>query len=158
MWRRMWVDGTDHFDRWWPEAYRVVTNYGSGMLMTGTSEWTDYGVSSVLTPHLCNRFGVAARVQGMQRFYALLLCADGKARLVKAMDGETVLAEAPFAWTLGQGYTFDLQVSGSRLRGSINGKGVLEAVDDQDVLGGGGIALVCTDGRMGANEVTVKRA
>jgi hypothetical protein len=154
LWRRVWVDGTDHYDRWWPEAYRVVVNYGTGLLITGTREWADYRVSSTLTPHMCQRFGVAARVQGMKRYYALLLCADGKARLIKALGGETVLAEVNRACEFGQPYDFALQMSGARIRGWIDGTLIADVQDD--ALAGGGIALVCTEGRVGADAVSVE--
>ena len=129
--------------------------YGTSLLMTGTREWTDYTVSSLLTPHLCSRFGLAARAQGLQRFYALLLCSDGKARLIKALDGEIVLAEIPFEWHLGETYSFELTVTGSQIRGSINEYLVVDVSDQQDVLTGGCIALVCSEGRMGTDSVRV---
>ena len=52
--------------------------------------------------------GIAARVQGLRRYYALLLCDDGKARLIKALDGDTVLAEAEFPWRQGSIHDFQL--------------------------------------------------
>ncbi len=157
MWRRMWVDATDHFDRWWTESYRVVSDKGTGLLLTGSREWTDYDVRATLTPHICTRFGIAARTQGLERFYALLLCADGMARLIKALDGETVLAESPFEWQLGDAYAFELTVVGSRIQGCINGRVAVAATDELAPLRDGGIALVCADGRMGTNEVIVSR-
>ena len=65
MWRRAFVDGIDHYDRWWGEAFRMVQNVGTGLLIQGTRDWRNYRVSSSITPHLCQRFGVAARVQGI---------------------------------------------------------------------------------------------
>jgi hypothetical protein len=165
MWRRAWVDGTDHYDRWWPETYRVVVNYGTGLLITGTREWTDYRVSSAITPHLCSRFGLGARVQGMRRYYALLLCVNdgaspsgvgGKARLIRALDGEMTLAEVDFAWEFGQPYVFTLQVEGARIQGWINDQLIADARDD--TLTSGGVALVCAEGRMGTDAVTVEPA
>jgi ADP-ribosylglycohydrolase len=155
MWRRAWVDGTDHYDRWWPEAYRVVVNYGTGLLITGTREWTDYRVSSTITPHLCVRFGLGARVQGMRRYYALLLCNDGKARLIKALDGETVLGEKDFTWEFGKPYASTLQVEGSRIQGWIDDRLMFDVQDNERPLAGGGVALVCTEGRMGTDAVTI---
>jgi ADP-ribosylglycohydrolase len=154
MWQRVFVDGTDHYDRWWPEAYRVVVNYGTGLLITGAREWTDYRIASTLTPHLCQSFGIAARVQGMKRYYALLLCVDGKARLVRACDGECVLAEVGFEWEFGKPNAFLLQATGTRIQGWIDD--VLIADVQDDALTGGGIALVCTEGRVGADSVTVE--
>jgi hypothetical protein len=155
LWRRAWVDGTDHYDRWWPEAYRVVVNYGTGLLITGTREWKDYRVSSTLTPHMCQRFGIAARVQGMRRYYALLLCADQKARLIRALDGETLLAEADFAWELGRPNAFSLQIADTHIQAWIDS--VLVADVEDGALAGGGIALICTEGRAGTDSVTIER-
>ena len=72
MWRRAWVNGTDTF--WsFAETYRVIHNQGRGMIMQGTRDWTDYAVEADVTPHLVTSAGLAARVQGMRRYYALLL-------------------------------------------------------------------------------------
>ncbi len=87
MWRRAWVDGVDDYSAWSPEAYRLVQNHGTGLLIQGTREWTDYRVAADVTPHLVTSAGVGARVQGLRRYHALPLCDDGKARLVKALMG-----------------------------------------------------------------------
>ncbi len=102
MWRKAWVNGVDIFgERWWPDPYRLVQNEGRGLLMQGTCEWIDYQANSTVTIHLAKAAGIAARVQGLRRYYAILLCDDGKARLIKALDGDNVLAEVDFPWTAG---------------------------------------------------------
>jgi len=100
VWRRAWIDGVDQWEQRWPEAYRLVQNHGTGLLIQGTRAWTDYRVTTTITPHLATAVGIGARVQGMRRYYALLLCNDGVARLVKALDGETVLAQMGVRHTL----------------------------------------------------------
>ena len=156
MWRRAFVDGIDQYDRWWNEAFRLVQNVGTGLLIQGTRDWHDYRVSSAITPHLCQRFGVAARVQGMARYYALLLCVDGGARLVKALDGESVLAEAHYKWTYGKAYDLMLEVSGKRIVGSVNGKVLFDVQDDDRPLLEGAIGLVITEGRAATDAVMVE--
>lgn len=156
MWRRAWVNGVDQFEERWPEAYRLVQNSGRGLLMQGTREWADYQVSATLTPHLAKAAGLAARVQGLRRYYALLLCDDGKARLVKALDGDHVLAETDFAWHFGAPYEFELQVVGSYLTAGINGQTLFRVEDTSRPLTGGGIALVCEEGRIATEAVTVE--
>jgi len=49
-----------------------------------------------VTPILMARGGIGIRAQGMRRYYALLLCDDNKVRLVKALDGDQIMAEADF--------------------------------------------------------------
>ncbi len=160
MWRRAWVDAVDSFDPRWPEAFRIVQNRGRGLLMTGTREWRNYTVQSALTLHLCTAAGIAARVQGMRRYYALLLCRDaggnGVARLVRALDGDTVLAEAPFAWEYGETRKFQLRVTGNRIRAAIDSleESLFDVTDD--ALDGGGVALVVEEGRVMSDAVIVQ--
>jgi ADP-ribosylglycohydrolase len=158
LWRSAWVNGVDQCERWYPESFRLMQNHGTGLLIHGTREWTDYCVSAVITPHMVKSAGLAARVQGMRRYYALLLGDNGQARLVKALDGETVLAEIDFAWQFGGSYELSLQVVGSHLEAAIDGR-PLFAVDDADrPLTSGGIALVCEEGRMATDAVVVSPA
>ncbi|MYC94196.1 MAG: ADP-ribosylglycohydrolase family protein [Caldilineaceae bacterium SB0661_bin_32] len=159
MWRRAWVNGVDSYDFWWPESFRLVQNRGRGLLSTGTREWRAYEVKSEITLHLCSSAGIAARVQGMRRYYALLLSRSeegrGVARVVRALDGDTVLAEADFPWNYGEKHTFALRVEGDRLRGCIDDlEGPLFDVTDS-MLDSGGIALVVEEGRVMSDEVTV---
>ena len=160
MWRRAWVNGVDGYDFWWPESFRLVQNRGRGLLMTGTREWRDYEVKSEITHHLCKSAGIAARVQGMRRYYALLLSRtdDGRAvaQLVRALDGDTVLAEAEIPWDYGETHTFALRVRGNRLLGYIDNldEALLEVTDSK--LASGGIALVVEEGRVMSDEVTVR--
>jgi ADP-ribosylglycohydrolase len=156
VWRRAWVNGLDTpLERWYPEPFRIIQNEGRGLLITGTREWVDYEVSATITPHMAKSAGIAARVQGMKRYYALLLCDDGKARLVK---GERVLAEIDFARELGVGYELRLQATGERLQGWINGELYFDAYDLEAPYTGGGIALVIEEGRAATDAVTVKAA
>jgi len=158
MWRRAWVDGVDQYDPWWPEPYRLVQNHGTGLLIQGTREWTDYRVSADVTPHMVEAAGIAARVQGMRRYYALLLCKEGKARLVKALDGKTVLAETDFLWEFGETHDLSLEVVGTYLRAWIDGERLFEVADTDRPLISGGVALVCEEGRTATEAVTVQPA
>ena len=158
LWRRAWVDAVDQVDFRRPDPYRLMQNRGTGLLIQGTREWTDYRVSAALTPHLVEAAGLAARVQGLCRYYALLLRRDGTARLVKALDGETVLAEAAFPWVMGQTYELSLQVVGTRIQASIDGALLFDVEDNTRPLDGGGIALIATEGRLSADAVRVQPA
>ena len=158
MWRRAWVNGVDHYEPRWPETYRLAQNRGRGLLIQGTREWTDYKVSAAITPHVVKAAGIGARVQGMRRYYALLLCEAGKARLVKAVDDETILAESDFPWQFGNTYLLTMQVIGTRIQAWIDGKPLFDVHDSADLLTGGGVALICEEGRMATDAVTVRPA
>jgi ADP-ribosylglycohydrolase len=158
MWRRAWVNGLDQYDWRRPEPYRLIQNEGRGLLIQGTREWTDYRVSADVTPHLVNAAGIAARVQGLRRYYALLLCNDGKTRLVKALDGDTVLADTDFPWQFSETHDLSLEVVGTQLRAWIDGQQLFEMNDTDRPLIDGGVALVCEKGRTATQAVTVQPA
>ncbi len=158
MWRQAWVNAISRFDAWWPEPYRLIQNEGMGLLIQGTREWRDYHVRAAVTPHMAASAGIGARVQGLRRYYALLLCRGGKARLVKALDGDTVLAEVDFPWECGNTYDLRMQVSGTHIQGWINGQKIFDVEDTERPLEGGAIALLCEEGRVASDAVTVRPA
>jgi ADP-ribosylglycohydrolase len=156
MWRRAWVNAVDQYEERWPEAFRLVQNHGRGLLMQGTREWTDYHVSTAITPHMVKATGIAARVQGLRRYYALLLTEAGWVRLIKVLDGETVLAETEFPWRFGDSYQLHLQVRGAHITAGIGGQTLFTLTDANRPLTGGGIGLVCEEGRMATASVAVR--
>ncbi len=148
MWRMAWVDAMDQYDWWWPEAYRLVQNRGRGLLIQGTREWESYQAEATVTIHLAKAAGIAARVQGLQRYYALLLCNDGFVRLVKRLDGESVLAEEPCPWQPGATHTLHLRVAGNEIVASLDGQTLFTVADAERPLLNGGVAFVCEEGRL----------
>jgi len=156
MWRRAWVQGIDQYGAFFPEPYRLIQNRGTGLLMQGTRDWKDYRVTADVTPHLVKSSGIAARVQGMRRYYGLLLAEDQKLLLVKVCDKRQVLQEIEYEWQFGSTYEMTLEVENSHLKGSINGKLLIEADDVDDTFRAGAIGLVCEEGRTATQVVTVK--
>jgi ADP-ribosylglycohydrolase len=158
MWRRAWVDGVDHWQAHYPEPFRLIQDEGTGLLIQGTREWASYRVTADITPHMAKASGIAARVQGMRRYYALLLCNEGLVQLVKALDGYTVLAEARFPWQLDETHELRLEVVNQLIEASVDGHVVFRVEDTDRPLESGAIALVCEEGRMASNAVRVQPA
>ena len=154
VWRKQWVNGVSEFIPW-GDPFRIVQNEGTGLLMTGCREWTDYCVESTITPHLAARAGIACRVQGMRRYYALALVRGVGLQLIKALDGEQVLASIPFEWELGNSFAMRIEVQRNQIHGKVNGESMIVVQDDVRPLEGGGIALFLTEGRMGSESVMV---
>jgi hypothetical protein len=155
MWRRTWVNGVDSYASKWKEPFRIIQNEGTGLLMQGGRTWGDYTVSADVTPHFVAASGVAARVQGMKRYYALLLSHPGKLLLVKALDGEVTLAEKDYPWEFGTTYQMTLTVSGKRILAKIDHEPVFDITDEDSPFIAGGIALVCTEGRTATHHVSI---
>ena len=112
------------------------------MVLTGTREWTDYSVQARITPHLAQAFGLAARVHGLERYYALLLSRQNTIKLIKRLDGEIVLAEKAFTWEFGRPYDLQIVVMDTRISASVDGVVLFDVADSDRPLMDGGIALV----------------
>jgi ADP-ribosylglycohydrolase len=154
LWRRAWVRGVDRWDDHWPEPFRLIQNRGRGLLIQGTREWKDYKVRAAVLPETVAAAGIAARVQGMRRYYALLLWPD-RIQLVRELDGPAVLAEAPFRRRdYAEPHELSLRVSGSRMLATVDGRTRLSADDDE--LTGGAVALVCEQGCLTCDAVCVR--
>jgi ADP-ribosylglycohydrolase len=145
LWKKAWINGIDNFMTY-KEPYRILQNNGTGLLIQGSREWKDYRFRAEIIPTLVKSAGIAVRVQGMRRYYALILSQDGKARLVKALDGDQILAETELPWTLYHNYRCALQIEGRLLRAFVDDEEILKAEDSQHPLEGGGVALLCEEG------------
>lgn len=155
IWHKAWVNGADQFEIDGELDYRLVQNRGRGMAIHGCREWTDYRTSATVLPHLGDAAGIAARVQGLGRYYALLLISGNRIRLVKMQDTERLLAEAPFEWMWDGRYELGLEVAGDRIRAGINGQPLFDIKDPGTVLTGGGIALIAEVGRVHFGNVKI---
>ncbi len=153
VWRDAWVNGVSEFGTW-GGPFRLSQNEGTGLLIHGCREWQDLAVESEIQVCLVENAGIAVRVQGMQRYYALRVTREGEAQLIKSLGDVAVLARAPFAWEFDEKIRFHLQVSGNHLRGELNGATILEATDDE--LQDGAIAFVLTEGRIDAQQISIE--
>ncbi len=157
-WRQSWVNNVSSFSDNFPSTFRISQDRGSGIIIHGTREWTDYRVSSTLTVHLGASAGLAARVQGLRRYYALLLEAHDRLRLVKIRDdARIVLAEAPCSWTLEKPVALELEVRGAMIAGAVDGSIVLKATDSSAMpFENGGVGLVITEGALSTDQIDIE--
>ncbi len=154
-WQRAWVDAVDRAGCGSaPEVYRLVQNRGRGLLIQGTREWAGYQATVEVNAHMADAVGLAVHVQGLRRYYALLLRRGGRAELVRFLGGEeTVLASVELDWQLDETHTLSLSALDGMLTGTINGATELAAEDA--ALTSGAVALVCEGGRAQFGAVAV---
>jgi ADP-ribosylglycohydrolase len=159
-WHRAWVNSVSTFHTDMSHAsFCIAQDSGEGIITCGTRDWIDYGVTVPrLILHLGTPAGLAIRVQGLNRYYALLFLSgpERAVALIKARDEQrTELVRTAFDWKYDTPYEVSVSVQGNVIRGRIVGAcgPVLEAVDDE--YGGGGIGLVVTDGSVSANQFDV---
>src|SRR5260370_11698055 len=158
MWHRAWINGLDQFKVSKGEGLRQVQNYVRGLIIQGTREWTDYSISAAVKLHMVKACGIAARVQGMCRYYALLITSGQRAQLVKELDGEQILEEAPITWELDRAYDLSLRVVGNRIQAFVDQQMVFDVRDENSPLESGAIGLICQEGRVDCDAVSVRPA
>lgn len=157
MWRRAWVG--DLYDRGgsWPDAFRLIANTSERRSMiTGARDWRDYAVEASLTPHMAEAMGLAARVQGLRRYYLLRCDHRGEVQLIKRDGAERVLARAPLPWRPERSVRLRLEVRGGSIRAYVDGDRVISVVDDIRPLESGGVAVTCEMGRIRCDELKVE--
>jgi len=155
MWRKAWVDGLDLWDINWVEAFSLVQNSGRGLLMQGTREWHDYEVESTVTPWLMHAGGIAARVQGLRRFYALQLAGGNRVQLVKALEGDSILSSKNYKWECDNSYHLKLRVQGNAIKAWVNGDLIFDIRDNNRPLLEGGVAYIIEEGHLSSEEMKV---
>lgn len=153
-WRHACADGTDFSAQAPPGVW--TQNEGLGLVIQGTRDWRDYRLTTVIDAHLARRFGLAARVQGMRRFYAVLLTQWGTAQLVRWRDTEMLLAEVPFPFEFATPQRFLIEVRGGSIRAEINDRLVARYEDRDAPLLDGAAAVVIEEGRLSHGPIEIE--
>lgn len=155
-WDLQWVQSVSDWRAFGDTTIYIAQDAGEGIVSYGTREWKDY---SVTVSDLCVRLGapcgVAIRVQGLNRYYSVVLI-EGHVAIVKALDDQRIeLARAPFDWSLDSLYEVNISARGSAIRAKI-GDVSLEARDDQ--YEGGAMGLVVTKGALSTGPIRIQPA
>lgn len=158
MWARAWAKSVDRFE-FVRDKYEFLThNEGIGLLTQGCREWQDYRVEARITPKMAISAGVAIRVQGLRRYYALVFAGPGELRLEKALDGYSTLAQTSFPWEPFNDYMVELEVKGNEIRAWIDGRLKLTAVDLDRPLQEGAFGFIVEAGCLGAGTPRISPA
>jgi ADP-ribosylglycohydrolase len=155
-WRRAWVNAVEVFSPAFPETFRISQDSGEGMIIHGGRQWRDYRVETALTVHLADRAGIGVRVQGLRRYYAVLLTPSGLVRIVRAFDGVvTVLAEASLELAFETPYDVVVQVLGREIEARVGGVSLKARDEGPFALADGGVALIVHGGACSCDAIVV---
>lgn len=154
-WDRSWVNGVDT----WLEAMGVsvciAQSKGEGIVSYGTREWTDYSLAvSRLVIKIGGPSGIAIRVQGLNRYYALVFNNDRYTiSLIKAKDEKRIeLARVNYEWRLDEEYEVTLEAKGDMIRARVRTAEIVAS--DSEYLGGA-LGLVVTDGSLSVDSIKI---
>ncbi|MEU4559378.1 right-handed parallel beta-helix repeat-containing protein [Actinoplanes sp. NPDC023936] len=135
-----WAIATDG-DR----VYRQSGTSSDARSLAGNAAWTNYSAQAVVKPTAfngTNRFvALLARAQNNTSYYYLALRSNNTVELKKLVGGSsTTLDTASVGVSVGTAYTLRLDVSGTSLRGYVNGAALVDATDSQFSSGRIGVA------------------
>ena len=155
-WRRAWVNNVDVFSKWFPQGFHISNESADGLIIHGTNQWENYTVTAEVVTHLGTHAGLAARVQGLRRYYAALITRDGFFKIVRVRDDQmSVLSEAPFDMQFDVPVTLSMTVKDNIISASANSTSLsVEDLSDTAILCGG-IGLVIASGAASADVIRV---
>jgi len=148
LWVRAWVRGVDQWATQFAESFRLSQNRGVGLLLQGAREWGDYRVSSPVSLYCASEAGIVARARGLRRYYGLVLCREGRLRLLRVLDETSVLAELPFSVEEAREYRLELTVRGRRIVAAVDGRGAFDLEDDCPSLSSGAAGFLVEEGTL----------
>jgi len=156
-WRKAWVDSVSFFSNLFPSSFRISQSRDQGLIIHGTRQWTDYEVSSDIVIHLGTYGGIAVRVQGLRRYYAVRVTRDGQLQIVRVRDAETtVLARTGFLLIFEKKISAKVTVHDTHITATFDD--VTLRADDQTAAAftNGGIGLLIAEGALSTDEVRVR--
>ncbi|GAA4730398.1 pectate lyase [Phytohabitans rumicis] len=122
-----WAVATDGTNRVYQQS---KLDSEQARVFAGEADWAGYAVQARVKPTgfgtATGYAGIAARAQGATSFYRLVLVNGGRVELQAVKSGaSTVLSSAVVPVTPGAWYTLRVEMSGSTIRGSVDGKAVV---------------------------------
>ncbi|KAI1342488.1 ADP-ribosylation/Crystallin J1 [Xylariaceae sp. FL0016] len=152
-WKSSFVNGADVFNAW--QKLAIAQDHGEGIVSYGTRDWTDYkSAARGFSVNIGGPVGVAIRVQGLNRWYAIMFTKGHRIAMVKARDEKRIeMASAEFDWKMDEAYDVEISAEGTGLRARV-GTIELEATDGD--YRGGGIGLVVSEGSVQVSALEVK--
>ena len=155
MWKSSWVNAVDKWDSG-ERTFRICKDSGRGIIITGSDLWKNYKVTSNIAIQRVKTGGLAVRVQGLNRYYGLVINASNKLQLVKVINDVMVLKEIDFNLEYYKNYSLSLKIENNKLSGFLDNDMVLEYEDTSNVLENGAMGLIVEDGTMVTDEIIVE--
>lgn len=155
-WHRAWVNGVHIFSKKFADSFHISQDYGDGLIIQGTRDWTDYQVGLQLTHHMGPYCGVTVRTQGLRRYYAVRLLLDQRIQIVRMLDDDcVVLAETNMKVELEVPVALSIMAVGNRI--SVRCDGVTLSFEDltEQAIPSGGVGILVREGAASTNEIRI---
>lgn len=140
-WLKTFVSSADHFNPDYTVTFSICHEYANGVVATGTSDWDDYAVSSVITFSQQSLAGLVARAKGHRQYYGAVFT-EGVARIYcQKNEKRETLAEIPYDYQIDQTYRLTFKVKGDCLELLVDDVPVVRAKDSTYQCGQAGYVV-----------------
>lgn len=154
-WLKTFVSSAKHFHPDYTTTFSICHSEKNGVVTTGTSDWSDYAVTSTITFSQQNLAGLVIRAKGHRQYYGGVFT-DGKAVIYKQKDGNRkVLAEINYDYHIDSTYELTLKAVGTEIAFYVDGRLVTSAQDTAYTSGGAG--YVVDEGAILGDRFTIER-
>ena len=154
MWKASWVNAVDKWEVG-ARTFRITKDSGRGIIITGNEAWKNYTVSADIAVQRLTTGGLAVRVQGLNRYYGLVINSSNKLQLIKVVNEVKVLKEMDFNLEYFKNYKLSLKIKDNVLSAYLENKLVLEYEDKNNLLDSGAMGLIVEDGTLVTDEIVV---
>lgn len=140
-WLKTFVSSADHFNPDYTVTFSICNAVKNGVVTTGTADWADYKVKSVITFSQQDSAGLVARAKGHRRYYGAVLT-EGCAVIYRQQDWErTEIARVPYDYKIDSTYELEFGVKGDVLTLIIDGQLAAEGRDSTYTCGQAGFVV-----------------
>lgn len=154
-WSQSFVSSAQHFACDFNKTFCVSHPENEGLATIGTSDWSDYEVTSKLSFSLHHAGGLVVRSKGHRRYYGATLSEFNKLSIYCRIDDELIeLASTDFEYVEDQAYELTFSVKGNQLTVSIDDEVYLTVKDSK--LKSGAAGYVISKGTFMADKFSVK--
>ena len=140
-WLKSFVSSADHFNPDYTVTFSVCHEYPNGVVTTGTSDWDDYHVSSVITFSQQDSAGLVARAKGHRQYYGAVFTGGCAVIYKQKNDKRIILAKEVFGYRIDNTYKLTLKVKGKDLEFYVDDKLVTAGSDEEYRCGQAGFVV-----------------
>lgn len=142
-WLKTFVSSADHFNPDYTVTFSICHELENGVVTTGTRDWKDYAVSSIITFSQQEAAGLVARAKGHRQYYGAVF-SKGSAIIYKQKNEKRIiLAQQTFDYQVDHTYNLKFAVKGENLKFYINEKLIASAKDQEYRFGQAGYVVDC---------------
>ena len=140
-WTRSFVSSAKHFATDYYFTFALSHPDKEGVITTGTRDWFNYEVSSILKLELHELVGLVVISRGHRRYYAGAVH-NGMASIIKRCDDRLeILNSVKYIFEANQKLEFKVSVKKKHIKLFLGGEKIIEAFDGEFVSGGAGFIV-----------------